>query len=213
MRGARTQIHKGQACYDGAQGKAEAMNLRIGDPSASRRPQLLCVAPAIGFRKGAVDVVVGLSSIAFSLPRRLGSALTGVRARVIRLTRAGAPRPRRRGTFLRALRGLWVLKSAVVRNAFGGWRGAPGKANVSLPFAVVISVCHSYRLVSCITRLSYKKDVQQMGAYAKTSVNGTKGARGPSLHHASFRSHQLQSIAARPKNGAVRCAVAPSVEP
>ena len=132
----------------------------------------------MGLRKGAADEIAGLLSIAFSLPRHLGPALTGVRARVIRLTRAGAPRPRRRGTFLRALRGLWVLKSAIVRNAFGCWRGTPGKANVSLSFAVVISVCHSYRLVSCITRLSYKKDVQQMRAYAKTSVNGTKGARG-----------------------------------
>lgn len=178
MRGARSQIYKGQACYDGAQGKAEAMNLRIGDPSASCRPRLLCAAPAMGLRKGAVDVIVGLSPIVFSLSRRLAPALTGVRVRVIRLTRAGALRPRRRGTFLRTLRGLWVLQSAVVRGALGCWRGTPGKANVSLPFAVVISVCHSYRLVSCITRLSYKKDAQQMRAYAKTSVNGTKGAKG-----------------------------------
>lgn len=189
------------------------MNLRIGDSGTLRRPRLLCAAPAMGLRKGAVDVIVGLSSIAFSLPRRLGPALTCVRVRVIRLTRAGALRPRQRGTFLRTLRGLWVLQLAVARGALGCWRGTPGKANASLPFAVVVSVCHSYRLVSCITRLSYKKDVQQMRAYAKTSVNGTKGTRGPSLHHASFRSHQLQSIAARPKNGAVRCAVAPSVEP
>ncbi len=80
--------------------------------------------------------------------------------------------PRRRpGLLLRALR-------IAARGASGRRRGTASKANALSPLiAVVVSVCHSYRLVSCITCLSYKKDVQQMGLRVKSSVNGTKGAK------------------------------------
>lgn len=167
MRGTRPQIHKGQTCHDGAQGKTETMNLRIGGPDTSHRPWLLCAAPAAGLRKETADVIVGLSSIVFLPPRHFGPALTGARAWATRLTRAGILRHRRRGEILRTLRPV------AVRNTPGCWRGTPGKANVSLPFAVVVSVCHLYRLVSCITRPSYKKDAQQMSARDKSSINGT----------------------------------------
>lgn len=150
------------------------MNLRIGGPDTSHRPWPLCAASTAGLRKETADVIVRLSPIVFLPPRHFGPALTGARARAIRLTRAGILRHRRRGTILRTLRVLWPV---VVRNTPGCWRGTPGKANVSLPFAVVVFVCHSYRLVSCITCLSYKKDVQQRGLRVKSSVNGTKGAK------------------------------------
>lgn len=173
MRGTRPQINKGQTCHDGAQGKTETMNLRIGGPGTSQRPWLLCAAPAAGLRKETADVVVRLSPIDFLPPRHFGPALTGARAWATRLTRAGILRHRRRGAILRTLR---VLRPVAVRNTPRCWRGTPGKANVSLPFAVVVSVCHLYRLVSCITCPSYKKDVQQMRTYAKTSVSGMDGS-------------------------------------
>ena len=170
MRGTRPQLHKGQTCHDGAQGKTETMNLRIGGPDTSHRPWPLCAASTAGLRKEKADVIVRLSPIVFLPPRHFGPALTGARARAIRLTRAGIQRHRRRGTILRTLR---VLSPVVVRNTPGCWRGTPGKANVSLPFAVVVFVCHLYHLVSYITRPSYKKDVQQMSACDKSSINGT----------------------------------------
>lgn len=148
------------------------MNPRIDGPDTSHRPWLLCAASAAGFRKETADVIVRLSSIVFLPPRHFGPALTGVRVWAISLTRAGILRHRRRGAILRTLR---VLRPVAVRNTPRCWRGTPGKANVSLPFAVVVSVCHLYRLVSCITRPSYKKDVQQMSACDKSSVNGTNG--------------------------------------
>lgn len=150
------------------------MNLRIGGPGTSHRPWLLCAASAAGLRKETADVIVRLSPIVFLPPRHFGPALTGARVWAVRLTRAGILRHRGRGAILRTLR---VLRPVVVRNTPGCWRGTPGKANVSLPFAVVVSVCHLYRLVSCITRPSYKKDVQQMRTYAKTSVSGTDGSK------------------------------------
>ena len=220
MRGARPQIHKGQTCHDGAQGKAETMNLRIDGPDMSHRPWLLCAAFAAGLRKETADVIVGLSSIVFLPPRHFCPALTGVRVWAIRLTRVGILWHRGRGAILRTLR---VLRPVVVRNTPGCWRGTPGKANVSLPFAVVVSVCHLYRLVSCITRPSYKKDVQQMRTYAKTSVSGMDGSepgaikrrppRAIESRHQNGRSYRVTPLAVRPKNGAVRFAVLPSVEP
>ena len=196
------------------------MNLRIDGPDMSHRPWLLCAAFAAGLRKETADVIVGLSSIVFLPPRHFCPALTGVRVWAIRLTRVGILRYRRRGTILRTLRDLWP---AVVRNTPGCWRGTPGKANVSLPFAVIVFVCHLYRLVSCITRPSYKKDVQQMRTYAKTSVSGMDGSepgaikrrppRAIESRHQNGRSHRVTPLAVRPKNGAVRFAVLPSVEP
>lgn len=196
------------------------MNLRIDGPDMSHRPWLLCAAFAAGLRKETADVIVGLSSIVFLPPRHFCPALTGVRVWAIRLTRVGILRHRRRGTILRTLRVLWP---AVVRNTPGCWRGTPGKANVSLPFAVVVFVCHLYRLVSCITRPSYKKDVQQMRTYAKTSVSGMDGSepgaikrrlpRAIESRHQNRRSQQAAPLAVRPKNGAARFTVLPSVEP
>lgn len=219
MRGTRPQVHKGQACHDGAQGKTETMNLRIGGPDTSHRLWLLCVASAAGLRKETADVIVRLSSIVFLPPRHFGPALTGARAWAIRLTRAGILRHRRRGAILRTLRVLWPV---VVRNTPGCWRGTPGKANVSLPFAVVVFVCHLYRLVSCITRPSYKKDVQQMRTYAKTSVSGMGGSKPGAIkrhppraiesRHQNGHPHRVAPLAVRPKNGAARFAVLPSVE-
>ncbi len=216
MRGARPQIHKGQTCRDGAQDKTETMNLRIDGPDMSHRPWLLCAAFAAGLRKETDGVIVGLSSIVFLPPRHFCPALTGVRVWAIRLTRVGILRHRGRGAILRT---LWPI---VVRNTPGCWRGTPGKANVSLPFAVIVFVCHLYRLVSCITRPSYKKDVQQMRTYAKTSVSGMDGSepgtikrhppRAIESRHQNGRSQRVASLAVRPKNGAVRFAVLPSVE-
>ena len=216
MRGTRPQIHKGQTCHDGAQGKTETMNLRIGGPAASQRPWLLCAASASGLRKETADVIVRLSPIDFLPPRHFGPALTGARAWATRLTRAGILRHRRRGAILRTLRPV------VVRNTPGCWRGAPGKANVSLSFAAVVFVCHLHRLVSCITRPSYKKDVQQMRTYAKTSVSGMDGSepgaikrrppRAIESRHQNGRPHRVAPLAVRPKNGAARFAVLPSVE-
>lgn len=195
------------------------MNLRIGGPGTSHRPWLLCAASAAGLRKETADVIVRLSSIVFLPPRHFGPALTGARVWAIHLTRAGILRHRRRGAILWALR---VLRPVVVRNAPGCWRGTPGKANASLPFAVVVFVCHLYRLVSCITRPSYKKDVQQMRTYAKTSVSGMDGSepgaikrrppRAIESRHQNGRSHRAEPLAVRPKNGAARFAVLPSVE-
>lgn len=151
------------------------MNLRIGGPDTSHRSWLLCAASAAGLRKETADVIVRLLSIVFLPPRHFGPALTGARAWAIRLTRAGILRHRRRGVILRTLR---VLRPVVVRNTPGCWRGTASKANALSPLiTVVVSVCHSYRLVSCITCPSYKKDVQQMGLRVKSSVNGTKGAK------------------------------------
>lgn len=94
------------------------------------------------------------------------------RARAATLLRSACLLPRRRpGLLLRTLR-------IATRGTSGRRRGTASKVNALSPLiTVVVSVCHSYRLVSCITCLSYKKDVQQMGLRVKSSVNGTKGAK------------------------------------
>lgn len=177
------------------------MNLRIGGPGTSHRPWLLCAASAAGLRKETADVIVRLSSIVFLPPRHFGPALTGARVWAIHLTRAGILRHRRRGAILWALR---VLRPVVVRNVPGCWRGTPGKANVSLPFAVVVFVCHLYRLVSCITRPSYKKDVQQMRTYAKTSVSGVDGSEPGAIKRHLLRARIAPSKRALATSGAPR---------
>ena len=104
----------------------------------------------------------------------------------------------RRGTGL-PLRAAWILRvgSGGRRRASGCWRSAASKANALSPLvAVVVSVCHSYRLVSYITCLSYKKDVQQMGACAKSSVNGTNGDE-PGV----IKRHLPRVIESRHQNG------------
>ena len=126
----------------------------------------------------------GLTYAVAAQLRNLGLTLSSARAQAAILLRACAhartatlPRsacllPRRRpGLLLRALR-------IAARGASGRRRGTASKANALSPLiTVVVSVCHSYRLVSCITCPSYKKDVQQMGLRVKSSVNGTKGAK------------------------------------
>lgn len=131
----------------------------------------------------------------------------------------------RRGTGL-PLRAAWILRvgSDGRRRASGRRRSAASKANTLSPLiTVVVSVCHSYRLVSCITCPSYKKDVQQMGLRVKSSVNGTKGATHRASKHLSMRPMSVRpsggrqqwtaNRAVRPKNGATHMRVRPSVEP
>ena len=144
----------------------------------------LAVASALGMRKEAVDMAAGLTCAVAAQLRNLGLALSSARAQAAILLCACARArtatlpcsvcllPRRRpGLLLRALR-------IAARGTSGRRRGAASKANALSPLiTVVVSVCHSYRLVSCITCLSYKKDVQQMGPRVKSSVNGTKGAK------------------------------------
>ncbi len=126
----------------------------------------------------------GLTCAVAAQLRNLGLTLSSARAQAAILLRAcGRARtaalpcsacllPRRRsGLLLRALR-------IAARGPSGRRRGTTSKANTLSPLiTVVVSVCHSYRLVSCITCLSYKKDVQQRGLRVKSSVNGTKGAK------------------------------------
>lgn len=126
----------------------------------------------------------GLTCAIAAQLRNLGLTLSSARAQAAILLRAcGRARtatlpcsacllPRRRsGLLLRALQ-------IAARGPSGRRRGTASKANTLSPLiTVVVSVCHSYRLVSCITCLSYKKDVQQRGLRVKSSVNGTKGAK------------------------------------
>ncbi len=126
----------------------------------------------------------GLTCAVAAQLRNLGLTLSSARAQAAILLRAcGRARtatlpcsacllPRRRsGLLLRALQ-------IAARGPSGRRRGTASKANTLSPLiTVVVSVCHSYRLVSCITCLSYKKDVQQRGLRVKSSVNGTKGAK------------------------------------
>lgn len=134
-------------------------------------------------RKEAVDMDAGLTTTVAAQLRNLGLTLSSARAQAAILLRACARArtatlpcsacllPRRRcGLLLRALR-------IAARGPSGRRRGTASKANALSPLiTVVVSVCHPNRLVSCITCLSYKKDVQQMGLRVKSSVNGTKGA-------------------------------------
>ena len=126
----------------------------------------------------------GLTTAVAAQLRNLGLMLSSARAQAAFLLRACARArtatlpcsacllPRRRsGLILRALR-------IAARGPSRRRRGTASKTNTLSPLiTVVVSVCHSYRLVSCITCLSYKKDVQQMGLRVKSSVNGTKGAK------------------------------------
>ena len=191
------------------------MNLRIGGPGTSHRPWLLCAASAAGLRKETADVIVRLSPIVFLPPRHFGPALTGARVWAIRLARVGILRHRRRGAILRTLR---VLRPVVVRNTPGCWRGTPGKANVSLPFAVIVFICHLYRLVSYYNpkRRAANEHVRQK--FDKRHEQGGLGAikrhlpRAIESRHQNGRSHRVAPLAVRPKNGAARFVVLPSVE-
>lgn len=145
----------------------------------------------------------GLTCAVAAQLRNLGLTLSSARAQAAILLRAcGRTRtaalpcsacllPRRRsGLLLRALR-------IAARGPSGRRRSTASKANTLSPLiTVVVSVCHSYRLVSYITCLSYKKDVQQMGACAKSSVNGTNGDE-PGV----IKRHPPRVIESRHQNG------------
>lgn len=134
----------------------------------------------------ATTVAAQLRNLGLTLSSARAQAAILLRTRARATIRAGATArartaarpcparllPRRRpGSLLRALR-------IAARGTSGRRRGTASKANALSPLiTVVVSVCHSYRLVSCITCPSYKKDVQQMGLRVKSSVNGTKGAK------------------------------------
>ena len=146
----------------------------------------LAVASALGMRKEAVDMDAGLTCAVAAQLRNLGLTLSCARpsgylaARLwpysdgrsaVLCLSAAETKVWVAGLLLRALR-------IAARGPSGRRRGTASKANTLSPLiTVVVSVCHSYRLVSCITCLSYKKDVQQMGPRVKSSVNGTKGAK------------------------------------
>lgn len=176
--------HKDQTDEDRAQCEAKSTSRQGGGIHVRCRAVGLAVASALGMRKEAVDMDAGLTCAVAAQLRNLGLALSSARAQAAILLRACARArtatlpcsacllPRRRpGLLLRALR-------IAARGTSRRRRGAASKANALSPLiTVVVSVCHSYRLVSCITCLSYKKDVQQMGLRVKSSVNGTKGAK------------------------------------
>lgn len=124
----------------------------------------LAVASALGMRKEAVDMDAGLTCAVAAQLRNLGLALSSARAQAAILLCACARArtatlpcsvcllPRRRpGLLLRALR-------IAARGTSGRWRGAAGKAHALWPLvAVIVSVCHSNHLASCVTCLSYIK--------------------------------------------------------
>ena len=110
-------------------------------------------AAALGLRKGALNVVVGLTAIIAAWLRCVGLALARARAYVAWLFHSTALLPGRSPGPL-----LWPLRTVVVGGASGRWRSATGKARALWPLvAIVVSVCHSNHLASCVTCLSYIK--------------------------------------------------------
>ena len=123
-----------------------------------------CRRSALGMRKEAVDMAAGLTCAVAAQLRNLGLALSSARAQAAILLCACARArtatlpcsvcllPRRRlGLLLRALR-------IAARGTSGRRRGAASKANALSPLiTVVVSVCHSNHLASCVTCLSYIK--------------------------------------------------------
>lgn len=110
-------------------------------------------AAALGLRKGALNVVVGLTAIMAAWLRCVGLGLARARAYVAWLFRGTALLPGRSPGSL-----LWPLRAVVAGGASGRRRGAAGKAHTLWPpIVVAVSVCHSNHLVSCVTCLSYIK--------------------------------------------------------
>lgn len=198
---ARAHKHKDQAGEDRAQREAKSSSRQDRSARARCRAIGLAAAHALRMRKETVDLNAGLATSIPSQLRHLGLALssaraqgaillracdrTAIRAKSVARTRTAAlPRPARLlprrgpGPLLRALRIATCGTSGRRRGASRRRCSAASKTNALLPLiTVVVSVCHSHRLASYITCLSYKKDVQQMGACAKSSVNGTKGSK------------------------------------
>lgn len=122
------------------------------------------------------------------------------RAQTATLPRSACLLPRRRpGLLLRTLR-------IAARGTSGRRRGTASKANALSPLiTVVVSVCHSYRLVSCITCPSYRKDVQQMGLRVKSSVNGTKGAKHTASKTSLYASDECTPVGRAATMGGKPC--------
>lgn len=110
-------------------------------------------AIALRSRKGALNVVVGLTAIMAAWLRCVGLALACARAYVAWLFHGTALLPGRGPGSL-----LWPLRAVVAGGASGRRRGAAGKAHTLWPpIVVAVSVCHSNHLASCVTCLSYIK--------------------------------------------------------
>ena len=125
-------------------------------------------AAALGLRKGTPNVVVGLMAIMAAWLRCVGLALARARAYVAWLFHGTALLPGRSPEPL-----LWPLRAVVAGGASGRRRGTAGKAHALWPpIVVAVSVCHSNHLASCVTCLSYKKDVRHVGMCAKSPTNG-----------------------------------------
>lgn len=118
-----------------------------------RRARGRAAATALGSRKGALNVVVGLAMIVAAWLRCIGLALACGRVYVAWLFRGAALLSRRSPGLL-----LGALRTAVVGGASVRRRGAAGKAHTLWPpIVVAVSVCHSNHLASCVTCLSYIK--------------------------------------------------------
>lgn len=87
--------------------------------------------------------------------------------------------------------------AAVGGGASGRWRGAAGKAHALWPLvAVIVSVCHSNHLASCVTCLSYIKRCTTHGYVRQKPDKWYERCRA--AHHASrqqvSKSRQDESV-------------------
>ena len=149
--------HKDQTDEDRAQCEAKPTSRQGGGIHVRCRAVGLAVASALGMRKEAVDMDAGLTCAVAAQLRNLGLALSSARAQAAILLRACA----------RARTATLPCSACLLP------RRRPGL----LLRALRIAARGTSGRVSCITCLSYKKDVQQMGPRVKSSVNGTKGAK------------------------------------
>ena len=171
------------------------MNLRIGGPGTSHRPWLLCAASAAGLRKETADVIVRLSPIVFLPPRHFGPALTGARVWAAR----------------RCQKHSWML----AWYARQGERFAAVRRHcIHMPFVPPRLIYNPFILQK---RRAANEHVRQK--FDKRHEQGGLGAikrhlpRAIESRHQNGRSHRVAPLAVRPKNGAARFAVLPSVEP
>lgn len=110
-------------------------------------------AIALRSRKGTLNVVVGLTAIVAAWLQCVGLALACARTHAACPPHGTALLPRRSPELL-----LGALRVVVVGGASGRWRGTAGKAHALWPLvAVIVSICHSNHLASCVTCLSYIK--------------------------------------------------------
>ena len=176
--------------------------LRRTGYSAAGRKRVACgvrrgvrcgsAACAVRSRKGALNVVVGRTAIVAAWLRCVGLALACARAHAVCLLHGTALLPRRSPELL-----LGALRVVVVGGASGRWRGAAGKAHALWPLvAVIVSVCHSNHLASCVTCLSYIKRCTTHG-YVRQKPDKwyerCRAARQASRQQA-FKSRQDESV-------------------